>query len=45
MALIQDIRTRPDAAAVAANPMAEAPANPGATAQVEQGVEVNLSWF
>jgi len=40
MALIQDIRTRPDAAAVAANPVAEAPANPVATAQVEQGVAV-----
>ncbi len=36
MALIQDIRTRPDAAAVAANPVAEAPANPVATALVVQ---------
>ncbi len=40
MALIQDIRTRPDPAAVAANPVAEAPANPVATAPVEQGVAV-----
>jgi len=40
MALVQDIRTRPDAAAVAANPVAEAPANPVATAQVEHGVAV-----
>ncbi len=38
MALFQDIRTRPDSAAVAANPVAEALANPGATAMVEQGV-------
>ncbi len=40
MAPVQDIRTRPDAAAVAANPVAEAPGNPVATAQVEQGVAV-----
>ena len=40
MAPFQDIRTRPDAAAVAANSVAEALANPGATALVEQGVPV-----
>ena len=40
MALFQDIRTRPEAAAVAANSVAEALANPGATALVEQGVPV-----
>jgi hypothetical protein len=40
MALFQDIRTRPDAAAVAANPVAEELANPGATVPVEQGLPV-----
>ncbi len=40
MALFQDIPTRPDAAAVAANPEAETLENPGATALVEQGVPV-----
>ena len=33
MALFQDIRTKPDTAAVAANPVAEAPANAAATAR------------
>ena len=37
MALFQDIRTRPDTAAVDANPVAEAPADPAATALVEAG--------
>ena len=37
MALFQDIRTRPATAAVAANPVAEPQANPGATALVVQG--------
>ncbi len=40
MALFQDTRTRTEAAAVAANSVAEALANPGATALVEQGVPV-----
>ncbi len=37
MALFQDIRTRPATAAVAANPVAEPQANPGATARAAQG--------
>jgi hypothetical protein len=40
MALFQDIRTRSDTVAVAANPVAEALANPVATTLVEQGVRV-----
>jgi len=40
MALFQDIRTRPDAATVVANPVAEAPVNPVATALVEQPLPV-----
>jgi hypothetical protein len=40
MALIQDIRTGPATAAVVADPVAEAPANPVATALVKQGVPV-----
>ena len=37
MALFQDIRTKPDTAAVAANPVAEAPANAAANAPLEEG--------
>ena len=40
MALIQDIQTTPDAAAVVANPVAEPLANPVATALVEQRLPV-----
>ena len=40
MALFQDIRTKPDTAAVAANVVAEAPANPVATAPLEEGAPV-----
>ena len=40
MALFQDIPTRPDAAAVAADPVAAALANTLATAQVELGAPV-----
>ncbi len=40
MALFQDIQTRPDAAAVVANPVAEPLANPVATALVEQRLPV-----
>ncbi len=40
MALFQDVRTRPDTAAVAANPVAEALAKPVASALVDQGVPV-----
>ncbi|HMF36866.1 MAG TPA: hypothetical protein VKF17_09515 [Isosphaeraceae bacterium] len=40
MALFQDIRTKPDTAAVDANPVAEALVNPVATALVEHGQPV-----
>ncbi len=38
MALFQDIRTKPEAAAVAANPVAEPLANPVSTSSVQQGL-------
>src|SRR5271157_3137600 len=40
MALFQDIRNKPDIAAVAANPVAEAPGNPAATAPLKEGAPV-----